>query len=68
MNFSAQDVITMVTEDWNLGAEVICNGSDDEFDADDKELDEELNEYENDTAIEELNTDENDTAIDENES
>ena len=41
MSYSTQQVIEMVTEDLDLGAEVICNGSDNEFGVDSEDDDEE---------------------------
>ena len=32
MNFTAENIIEMIENDWDVGAEVICDGSDDEFD------------------------------------
>ena len=33
MSFTTKQIIYMIIEeDWNLGAEVICDGSDDDFD------------------------------------
>ncbi len=44
-NFTANDVLHMIENDWEVG-EVICNGSDDEFDFDD-----DMEENEQDEAI-----------------
>ena len=41
MSYSTQQVIEMATQDLDLGAEVICNGSDDEFGVDSEDDDEE---------------------------
>ena len=40
MNFSVNQVVNIIENDWNIGGEVICDGSDDDFDydTDDEEL------------------------------
>ena len=49
MNFTTQDVIDIVTTDWDLGAEeVICDYSDDEFDIEEDENETEMDEQTND--------------------
>ena len=50
MSYSTQQVIQMVTEDLDLGAEVICNGSDDEFGVDSEDEYQETEEH-NDVRI-----------------
>ena len=32
MNYSTTDIIEMVENDWDIGGEVVCEYSDDEFD------------------------------------
>ena len=34
MNYSAADIIEMVENDWDIGGEVVCEYSNDEFDVD----------------------------------
>jgi len=31
-DFTAEDIVAIIDNDWDVGAEVICDGSDDEFD------------------------------------
>ena len=50
MSYSTQQVVQMVTEDLDLGAEVICNGSDDEFGVDSEDEYQETEEH-NDVRI-----------------
>lgn len=40
MNFSVNQVVKIIQNDWNIGGEVICDGSDDDidYDTDDEEL------------------------------
>ena len=40
MNFSVNQVVNIIENDWIIGGEVICDGSDDDFDydTDDEEL------------------------------
>ena len=38
MSLTTKQVVDMITEeDWDLGAEVICEGSDDDFDLNDED-------------------------------
>ena len=39
MSFTVGEIVEMVDNDWEVGAEIICDGSDDEFDfSEDEEL------------------------------
>ena len=37
MNYSTADIIEMVENDWDIGGEVVCEYSDDEFDVEDED-------------------------------
>ena len=50
MSFTTKQVVDMIIEeDWDLGAEVICEGSNDDFDLDDEDDDCSPQGEENDT-------------------
>ena len=38
MNFNAEEVVEIVMNDWEIGGEVVCEYSDDEFDDHDDEM------------------------------
>lgn len=38
MNFNIEEVVEIVTNDWEIGGEVVCEYSDDEFDDHDEML------------------------------
>ena len=52
MSYSASQIVEFIENDWEIGGEIVCAGSDDEFDFEEEQCNEEEITSENDEQME----------------